>query len=201
MASDGTTSGTRPTTRSSGERSGRSDTVQGRQNHGRHWDANTSRSSLASTRGNGSRPAEQYDSRTQGHQVAQGDDDLEPEEPCEEPPNQIDQPSGQHLQVSLTGRRRRFALDPPWEAWFAESSQCFHRRRECRRLRKANRVRGHPICGICQQSTREQNGLGAVNFIYEDQVGNFHTDARCKCVTGAMLEIRQCKLCKDSGLS
>ena len=118
-----------------------------------------------------------------------------------EPPNQMDRPSEQHLQISLTGRRRRFALDPPWEAWFAESSQCFHRRRECRGLRKANRVRGHPICGICQQSARGHSGLGVMDFIYEDQVGNFHTDTRCRAVTGAMLEIRQCKLCKENGLS
>ena len=77
VTADGTTSSTRPTTRSVGERSGRSDTVQGRQDHGWHCDGSTSRSSLSSMRGNEIRSAEQYDSGTQGTQGARGDDRLE----------------------------------------------------------------------------------------------------------------------------
>ena len=87
VTADGATSNTRPTTRSIGERGGRSDTVQGRQNHGRHCDGSTSRSSLSSTRGNQIRSAEQYDSGTQGTQGVRGDDHLDQQEPHEEPPN------------------------------------------------------------------------------------------------------------------
>ena len=39
-----------------------------------------------------------------------------------------------------------------------------------------------------------------MNFIFEDQLGNHHVDARCEAVTGAMLEIRQCRLCQKNGL-
>ena len=69
-------------------------------------------------------------------------------EPQEEPPNQADLP-GDRLQITLTGRRRRLAAEPTWQIWFAESSQCFHRRQDCTGLEKRNRVRGHPVCGAC----------------------------------------------------
>ena len=115
-------------------------------------------------------------------------------EPQEEPPNQADLP-GDRLQITLTGRRRRFAAEPTWQIWFAESSQCFHRRQDCRGLRNANRVRGHPVCGACQRAAQGQRSLMEASFVYEDQLGNHHTDARCRAVTGPMLEIRQCKVC------
>ena len=116
-------------------------------------------------------------------------------EPQEEPPNQADLPGGHHLQITLTGRRRRFPNEPTWKIWFAESSKCFHRQRSCRGLSKANRVHEQPVCGACQRATRGQRSLRETNFVYEDQLGNFHTDARCNAVTGPMTEIRQCKVC------
>ena len=100
-------------------------------------------------------------------------------EPQEEPPNQADLP-GDQLQVTLTGRRRRFAAEPTWQIWFAESSQCFHRRQDCRGLRNANRVRGHPVCGACQRAAQGQRGMMEASFVYEDQLGNHHIDARCR---------------------
>ena len=202
-ATNGTTSSTRSTTRSSGEGSGRLGTVHGRQDHGRHCGRGTSRSSMPSARESDIRSAKQYRSETRGTQGVRDDDHLDRDEPHGEPPNQMDQPVEQHLQVSLTGRRRRFTLEAPWEAWFAESSQCFHRRRECRGLRNANRVKGHPICGRCQHVAQEQGqrSLAEVNYIFEDQLGTHHVDARCAAVTGTMLEIRQCKLCRTNGLS
>ena len=199
VAAAGTTSRTRPTTRSTGDRSGRSNTVQGHQNRGRHCDQDTSRSSMSHTRNDEVRSAEQYDFGDRGPRGSQGDGHVDQEEPS----SQADGPSEGHLQISLTGRRRRFALNPPWEVWFAESSQCFHRRQECRGLRKANRIQGHPICGRCQQvmEARGQRGLAEASHIFEDQLGTHHVDARCAAVTGTMLEIRQCKLCRTNGLS
>ena len=116
-------------------------------------------------------------------------------EPHEEPPNQADLPGGHHLQITLTGRRRRFPSEPTWKIWFAESSQCFHRQQSCRGLRKANRVREQPVCGECQRATQGQRSLREASFVYEDQLGTFHTDARCNAVIGPMVEIRQCKIC------
>ena len=112
-------------------------------------DGGGSRTSASSTSGGGIRLAEPREQGLQGIHEAYHFGQAEPHE---EPPNRADRPLEQHLQISLTGRRRRFTLEPPWQVWFAESSQCFHRRRECRGLRNANRVQGHPICGICQQA-------------------------------------------------
>ena len=131
------------------------------------------------------------DTRNEGH----GRDNPIQAEPQEEPPNRADLPGEQRLQITLTGRRRRFAAEPIWQIWLAESSQCFHRQRSCRGLRNANRVREHPVRGACQRATQGQRSLREASFVYEDQLGNHHTDARCSAVAGPMLEIRQCKIC------
>ena len=87
-------------------------------------------------------------------------------------------------------------VERAWEAWFAESSQCFHLQEDCRGLRNANRTQCKPVCGACQHATQNQTPYAATHFLFEDQVGNLHTDATCGAVTGAMLEIRECKICK-----
>ena len=117
--------------------------------------------------------------------------ELEQAEPQEELPNRAD---GHHV-ITLTGRRRRFRSEPIWEAWFAESGQCFHRREDCRGLRNANRKQAKSICGVCQRATQQQRPYGRTTYLYEDQLMNLHTDSRCEAVTGVMMEIRQCKVC------
>ena len=115
-------------------------------------------------------------------------------EPQEEPPSRADE----HHVISLTGRRRRFRSEPTWEAWFAESGQCCHRREDCR----GNC--GMPIASELAPSAEHARGprRGRGHMVrrptcnmYEDQLGNLHTDPRCDGVTGTMLEIRQCKVC------
>ena len=122
LAGDWATSSTRPSTRSVGGRSGRSNTMQEHQDPGSSRDGGASRTSSSSTR--------EVEFDLQSSMVRElkefmGGDHLDQEEPREEPPNQTDRPLEQRLQISLTGRRRRFALEPPWEVWFAESSHAF----------------------------------------------------------------------------
>ena len=100
---------------------------------------------------------------TDGDRRSQRPDAAEPQE---EPPNQTDE----HCVISLTGTRR-FRAEPAWEAWFAESGQCFHRREDCRGLRNANRKQVKAICGACQWSTQQQRPYCQTTYLYRGPGG------------------------------
>lgn len=67
----------------------------------------------------------------------------------------------------------------------------------CAGLRKARRSEARTICQACQRGTQGQKPFWETTFLYSDEVSQLHTDPRCGAVWGGMVEIRQCKICKD----
>ena len=63
------------------------------------------------------------------------------------------------------------------------------RAEKCQSSARASGVRGMPEVDPRPEDLRE------ASFVFEDQLGNHHNDARCNAVTGPMVEIRQCKIC------
>ena len=114
-------------------------------------------------------------------------------EPHEEPPvESTAQP--QAIQVQ-TRRRRAPQIYVLWQAWFAPSSVCYHKKRSCRGLGNAGRIQGIELRRSCQFNTQGQQSYDETSVLYIDEVDRIHTDVRCGAVVGGMLEKRACKLC------